>query len=99
MQFEGSFQFAAINPNELLPGLRTSGDFEQPIGHAIQRVERPTLAQYELRNIHTVASLIARCALAREESRGAHYREDFPSPRPEFQKHSRIARENDVKFE
>jgi L-aspartate oxidase len=29
-------------------------------------------------NILTVARLIAQCALAREESRGAHYRSDFP---------------------
>ena len=35
---------------------------------------------YELRNIHAVALLIARCALAREESRGAHFRMDFPTP-------------------
>ncbi len=35
-------------------------------------------ASYEACNILTVASLIARCALAREESRGAHYRSDFP---------------------
>ena len=33
----------------------------------------------ELRNMHLVALLIARCALAREESRGAHYRTDFPA--------------------
>jgi len=58
----------------------------------------PDAGQCELRNIHAVALLIARCALAREESRGAHYRENFPSPRPEFQKHSRIARNNDVTF-
>jgi len=32
----------------------------------------------EASNILTVAPLIARCALAREESRGAHYRSDFP---------------------
>jgi L-aspartate oxidase len=48
-------------------------------------------AGYELRNIHCVALLIARCALAREESRGGHYREDFPAKRPEFQKHSLIS--------
>ena len=31
------------------------------------------------RNLLTVARIIHQCALAREESRGAHYREDFPS--------------------
>jgi L-aspartate oxidase len=35
-------------------------------------------ASYEACNILTVSPLIARCALAREESRGAHYRSDFP---------------------
>jgi len=35
-------------------------------------------ASYEARNILTVAPIIARCALAREESIGAHYRSDFP---------------------
>jgi L-aspartate oxidase len=32
----------------------------------------------EARNLHVVASLIVAAALAREESRGAHYRNDFP---------------------
>jgi L-aspartate oxidase len=47
-----------------------------------------TRVECEVRNMHLVATLIARCALAREESRGAHTRSDFPSRRPEFQKHS-----------
>ena len=38
----------------------------------------PSRQAYEAGNILTVARLIARCALAREESRGAHYRSDFP---------------------
>jgi L-aspartate oxidase len=58
----------------------------------------PSLPLLELRNIHSVALLIARCALAREESRGAHYRLDFPTPRPEFEKHSRIANGDEVSF-
>jgi L-aspartate oxidase len=33
----------------------------------------------EARNLHVVAGLIVASALAREESRGAHYRNDFPS--------------------
>jgi succinate dehydrogenase / fumarate reductase flavoprotein subunit/fumarate reductase flavoprotein subunit len=33
----------------------------------------------DLRNMLTASSLIARSALAREDSRGAHYREDYPN--------------------
>ena len=54
--------------------------------------------QYELRSIHQVVSLIARCALAREESRGAHYRTDFPDKQPAFQKHSEIRTGHDPTF-
>jgi L-aspartate oxidase len=53
---------------------------------------------YELRNLHTVAGLIARCAVARRESRGAHYRTDYPEKRPEFQTHSTIWLGGDVEF-
>jgi L-aspartate oxidase len=54
--------------------------------------EAQDLAGFELRNLHAVASLIAHCALWREESRGAHYRTDFPVSRPEFQRPSSISR-------
>jgi len=50
------------------------------------------LAAFELRNLHAVATLIAQCAIRREESRGAHYRSDFPVSRPEFQHPSSISR-------
>jgi L-aspartate oxidase len=39
------------------------------------------LPQFDLRSIHAVAELIARGALQREESRGAHFRTDFPEKR------------------
>ncbi len=55
---------------------------------ALHPVDRPTLAAIELRNIHDVAQLIARAALWREESRGAHYRTDYPSRRDEFARDS-----------
>ncbi|MEO7142788.1 MAG: L-aspartate oxidase, partial [Bryobacteraceae bacterium] len=55
-----------------------------------ERCAEPTRGRYELRNMCGVASLIARCALAREESRGAHARADFPEKRLEFQKHSLV---------
>jgi aspartate oxidase len=35
-------------------------------------------AEYELYNLLTLGTQIAKCALMREESRGAHLREDFP---------------------
>jgi L-aspartate oxidase len=40
------------------------------------------------RNMQQVMLLIARCALAREESRGGHFRADFPEKHPAFEKHS-----------
>jgi L-aspartate oxidase len=59
-----------------------------------------TRADFELRNLHTLATLIARSALAREESRGSHYRSDFPYRDDDlFQKHSLIQRFKDVTFE
>jgi L-aspartate oxidase len=54
---------------------------------------------HELRNIWQLAQLIVRSALAREESRGGHYRNDFPFRDDEkFRKHSRISRESEVMF-
>jgi L-aspartate oxidase len=49
-----------------------------------QSPESVTLADIERRNMHEVASLIAQMARWREESRGGHYRTDFPEPKPEF---------------
>lgn len=52
----------------------------------------------EARNIHTVAQLITRSALARLESRGAHYRTDHSEhDDAKFRKHS-IVDENGVRF-
>jgi L-aspartate oxidase len=56
----------------------------------------PGRAAFELRNMHQVASLIALAALAREESRGGHYRTDFPSKSAPFEKHSRITARPDT---
>jgi len=54
----------------------------------------------EARNIHTAARLIVESAQARLESRGAHYRTDFPEHNDaKFRKHSVIAAPGGVRFE
>jgi L-aspartate oxidase len=44
-------------------------------------------AGWELQNLFIIASLIQRCALARTESRGAHFRADFPITDPSWARH------------
>jgi L-aspartate oxidase len=59
----------------------------------------PGRPSFEMRNMHQVAILISQAALAREESRGGHYRTDFPAKSSAFEKHSIITKGNDqVKF-
>jgi len=67
---------------------------------AAARQENATRADHELHNLHTLATLICRSALAREESRGSHYRADFPYRDDDaFQKHSLVPRGKEVTFE
>jgi L-aspartate oxidase len=48
--------------------------------------------EYEARNLQIAGALVARSAVAREESRGAHYRTDFPDhDDAKFKKHSVVA--------
>ncbi|HXZ81912.1 MAG TPA: L-aspartate oxidase [Terriglobales bacterium] len=58
-----------------------------------------TRRAHEAQNILQTGLLIARSALVREESRGAHYRIDFPSPNDaRFKKHS-IVQNDKIRFE
>jgi len=63
------------------------------------RVAHPqTRRAHEVQNIHALALLVARSALAREESRGAHYRTDFPAHNDaKFLKHS-IIKGDSIRF-
>jgi L-aspartate oxidase len=54
----------------------------------------------ELKNLHSLAAVITRSAIAREESRGSHYRGDFPyRDDDDFQKHSIVRKGSEVSFE
>jgi len=46
--------------------------------HYLMRSQRQTSRGFELANMLTVSALVARAALARQESRGTHYRTDHP---------------------
>src|SRR6266581_2143173 len=66
----------------------------------LPKSEKPGRAEHELKNLHALALLIARSGLAREESRGSHYRSDFPFRNDEdFGKHSAAQKNKDVRFE
>ncbi|CAN7615622.1 L-aspartate oxidase [Devosia sp. LjRoot16] len=45
-------------------------------------------------NMTTSATLVAAGALQREESRGGHFRTDFPEPRPEWEHHTEMTLED-----
>jgi L-aspartate oxidase len=64
------------------------------------QVNANSRTQYEAMNILQVAHLIAESALAREESRGAHYRSDFPLKNPATPaEHSYVCKSSAVYFE
>ncbi|MDE3135592.1 MAG: L-aspartate oxidase [Acidobacteriota bacterium] len=61
---------------------------------------RPERRAWEIYNMWALARVVARSALAREESRGSHYRSDFPYHDDEkFACHSVVTREGPVRFE
>jgi L-aspartate oxidase len=49
-------------------------------------------ADHELANMVLIARLMAQAALARRESRGAHYRSDYPETKAEWQRHIIVSR-------
>jgi L-aspartate oxidase len=58
-----------------------------------QSTDRPS---YELNNLVLCARLMTEAALLRKESRGAHFRTDFPRTSPEWQRHI-VFRKNGTK--
>jgi L-aspartate oxidase len=53
-----------------------------------ETIDKPSdRSSYELSDMILVGRLMAEAAVIREESRGAHYRSDFPEPSPAWQRH------------
>jgi L-aspartate oxidase len=88
------------NVGILRSGKELCAAIEQLEATELPKTEKPGRLEHELRNLHSLALLIARSALARTESRGSHYRSDYPYRDDEdFNKHSLISKGQDVTFE
>jgi L-aspartate oxidase len=53
----------------------------------LQRYSEETAEGMEVKNMLQVGELVAEAALARRESRGGHYRIDYPEKNRRWQKH------------
>ena len=51
---------------------------------------------YESRNMVLLGRLMVEAALLRQESRGSHFREDFPETSPEWKKHVVLSQEEEI---
>ena len=89
-----------VGPLRTAAGLRhavahiESLDIDLPAPHAGLDAEWVDL--HDLRNMRLIAECVTRAALAREESRGAHQREDFPETDAGWQRHQLIRLEGDA---
>ncbi|HVU46523.1 MAG TPA: L-aspartate oxidase [Terracidiphilus sp.] len=83
----------------LREGLRAHSECDSGIEHLCQQ-GRSGRKLAEARALSRVAHAILHSALARTESRGAHFRNDYPQRNDaEFQKHSVVCRDGRVSFE
>ena len=103
-------EYPAISEKELRTlawthyGVERDGRDLALAGDKLRRLARgplshPSRIDYEVRNMGEVLTLIAACALKREESRGGHFRRDFPVKLPAFDKHSVICAGKQVRFD
>ena len=61
------------------------------LASASLRMNQELVQHWELDNLLAVAMTMTQAALRREESRGAHFREDFPERSDAFNYHSLVA--------
>ena len=89
--------------NDHVGPLRTRAGLERALAHITELARECTtlpapragvdpewLDRHDLRNMRLVAECIVRAAFAREESRGAHQRQDCPETSERWQKHQRV---------
>lgn len=79
----------------VLPGDTT----RDALWHDAGIVREPDGLRRLLSDPHPLARLVARCALTREETRGAHVRTDFPELDPRLDGHHVVVTGDDARFE
>jgi L-aspartate oxidase len=81
--------FAALSLSQLLLSLKPtqSVNFQQP------QIEKELRLWAETRNLLDVAELILKSAVFRTESRGGHYRLDYPQTDPNWQVHTLVQKQ------
>ena len=67
--------------------LARAKDVARGVGGAAVEPPTDTTSPQELADLLLCSRLVTEAALRREESRGAHYRTDFPEPREEWRRH------------
>jgi L-aspartate oxidase len=60
------------------PGLAAAADELRKIGD--KQSDKPELTAWETTNLHLLATALVASATLRTETRGSHWREDYPSP-------------------
>ena len=80
--------------------IREENDLENTLYYLEERLEileftLPTIDEWEVQNMLTIAYLITKAALLRKESRGAHYRVDYPTVHEEWREHIVLQRQKD----
>ena len=67
------------------PGLTAAADALRKLGDL--QPAKPSLAAWEATNLHLLATALVSSASLRTETRGSHWREDYPDPSPEWVGH------------
>src|SRR5882724_4896779 len=84
----------------LRSGKELTSAMEQLRSLELPKTEEHGRAHCEFRNMHALASVMVKSALARHESRGSHYRSDFPyRDDDDFAKHSIAQKAKEIRFE
>jgi fumarate reductase (CoM/CoB) subunit A len=82
------------NLTQALENIQQLKSTSMKIGNQNTTYAYEQLEALQVRNMLTVAEIVIKAALFREESRGAHFREDFPETLPSWRKNIIISNEN-----